>query len=110
VLVTRVGAAPSVRLSFAAARLDAGPAGARWHGGEPLPLLLPPAWVPPAPRGVAAGLVATAAALSEALGGAELPVRADDVRPADLGDLLVAARVVEALLTSARTERLVPTA
>jgi hypothetical protein len=112
VLVSHAGAAPSVRVSFDAARLDAGPGGARWHGGEPLPLLLPPGWVPPAPRGVALGLVATAAALSEALGGAELPQRRrpDDVSPAELGDLLVAARVVEALRTSARTERLVPTA
>lgn len=109
VLVSHAGPIPSVRLSFAAARLDAGPAGARWHGGEPLPLLLPPPWVPPAPRGVPVGLVATAAALSEALGGVALPERGEPVRVADLGDLLVAARVVEALRTSVRTERLVPT-
>jgi hypothetical protein len=111
VLVSHAGTGPpSVRLSFAAARLEAGPGGARWAGGEHLPLLLPPPWVPPAPRGVPLGLVASAAALSEALGGRELPVRDDDVGPAGVGDLLVAARVVEALRTSARTERLVPTA
>lgn len=114
VLVTHTGAVPSARLSFPAARLDAGPAGARWEGGAELPLLPLPPWVPPAPRGVAPGLVAAAAALSEQLGGAELPAlyhrRDEDVLPADLGDLLVAARVVEALRTSARTERLVATA
>jgi hypothetical protein len=110
VLVSHTGAQPSVRVSFAAARLHAGPSGARWHDGAALPLLPAPAWVPPAPRGVPLGLVATAAALSEALAGAELPPARSGVRPADLGDLLVCARVVEALRTSARTERLVPTA
>lgn len=110
VLVSHAGPGPSVRLSFDTARLDAGPVGARWHGGDALPLLRPPPWVPPAPRGVALGLVATAAALSESLGGQDLPERDDGVRPAGLGDLLVAARVVEALRTSARTERWVPTA
>jgi hypothetical protein len=110
VLVTHQGPAPTVRLSFAAARLEAGPDGVRWEAGERLPLRTTPDWVPPAPRGVPLGLVATAAALSEALGGQELPQRDDDVRPADLGDLLVAARVLEALRTSARTERLVPVA
>jgi hypothetical protein len=110
VLVAHAGPAPSVRLSFATARLEAGPAGVRWVDGAELPLLRLPDWVPPVPRGVPPGLVATAAALSEALGGAALPEHGDGVAPADLGDLLVAARVVEALQTSARTERLVPTA
>ena len=97
-----------VRLSFATARLEAGPAGAWWTGGELLPLLAPPAWVPAA-RGVEPGLVATAAALIGAVGGGDIPA-VDWPWPADLSDLLVAARVLEALRTSARTEALVPVA
>lgn len=112
VLVSAGGDGPSVRVSFEHARLSAAPAGARWEGGEPLPLLLPPAWVPPAPRDVAPGLVATAAALSEAVGGRDLRPYGpgDDVEPvvAQLPDLLAVARVLAALRDSARGERLVP--
>jgi hypothetical protein len=108
VLVSHDGPAPSVRLSFATARLEAGPSGARWTGGAELPLQPLPAWVPH-PQGSAPGLVATAAALTRAVGGGDVP--ADSWPwPADLGDLLVAGRVLEALRTSARTERLVPVA
>ncbi|CAA9339702.1 MAG: hypothetical protein AVDCRST_MAG07-2278 [uncultured Frankineae bacterium] len=108
VLVSHDGPVPQVRLSFATARLEAGPAGARWTGGAALPLLGLPAWVPPA-RGSDPALVATAAALARARGGADIPT-SQWPWPADLGDLLVAARVLEALRTSARTERLVPVA
>lgn len=108
VLVSHEGAAPEVRLSFATARLVAGPVGARWSGGAELPLLPLPAWVPP-PQGAPAGLVATAAALTRALGGASVPIESWPW-PADLGDLLTVARVLEALRTSARTEQLVPVA
>jgi hypothetical protein len=97
VLVSHEGPGPAVRLSFAGARLDASPDGVRWSGGDALPLLPPPAWVPPAPRGVRPGLVATAAALAR-----------EDAGQADLGDLLVAARVLAALRDSARTGALVP--
>jgi hypothetical protein len=107
VLVSHHGQGPDLRLSFAGARLLARGDGVRWEGGEQLPLLALPAWVPPAPRGVPVGLVATAAALSEALGGGDFqaPFWRDDQlsRPAGLSDLLVAARVVEALEASART-------
>ena len=108
VLVSHDGPAPLVRLSFATARLEAGPGGACWTGGAELPLQPLPAWVPSA-AGAPAGLVATAAALARAVGGGDVP--ADTWPwPADLGDLLVAARVLEALRTSARTEALVPVA
>lgn len=99
VLVSHEGPAPLVRLSFATARLEAGPAGARWQGGAELPLA-------PAP---VTGLVRTAAALAAATGGRDVPAEAWPW-PADLGDLLVVARVLEALRTSARTEQLVPVA
>lgn len=106
VLVSHAGPAPLVRLSFATARLEAGPAGVRWEGGAELPLPSQPLVPPP---GVHAGLVRTAAALAGASGGRDV---AADVWPwpADLGDLLVVARVLEALRTSARTEQLVPVA
>lgn len=106
VLVSHEGPVPLVRLSFAAARLEAGPGGARWEGGAELPLPTEPGWAPP---GVAPGLVATAAALAGATGGRDIPTT-DWPWPADLGDLLVVARVLEALRTSARTESLVPVA
>ena len=108
VLVSHDGPAPVARLSFATARLEAGPEGARWTGGAELPLQPLPAWVPH-PAGSAPGLVATAAALAQAVGGGDVPAETWPW-PADLGDLLVAARVLEALRTSARTEQLVPVA
>ena len=88
----------AVRLSFAGARLEATPAEVRWQGGAVLP---PPAAGP--------ALVAAAAALTRAVGGGDVPA-VDWPWPADLSDLLVAARVLEALGTSARTETLVPVA
>jgi hypothetical protein len=115
VLVSHQGGPPLVRVSFATARLQAGPTGARWEGGQALPLLEPPEWVPRA-QAAHVGLVATAAALAAAVGTGALPPpgwpsgSATDPRPADLGDLLVVARVLEALRTSARTESLVPIA
>ena len=108
VLVSHDGPAPGVRLSFATARLEAGPDGARWTGGAQLPLQPLPTWVPHA-QGSPPGLVATAAALSRAVGGGDVPASTWPW-PADLGDLLVTARVLEALRTSARTESLVPVA
>jgi len=88
----------SVRLSFAAARLEAAPTGVRWTGGAELTLS--------AGRD---GLEAAAAALTRAVGGGDVPA-VDWPWPADLSDLLVVARVLEAVRTSARTETLVPVA
>jgi predicted dehydrogenase len=98
-LVSHEGGPELVRISFATARLEASPALVRWEGGDRLPVALPEQ----------SGLVSTAAALAEAVGGRDVPVRAWPSltpRPADLGDLLVVARVLEALRTSARTEQL----
>ena len=106
VLVSHDGGPPLVRLSFPAARLEAGPLGARWEGGAELPLPSPPLVPPP---GVPVGLVQTAAALATAVGGGDVATDAWPW-PADLGDLLVVARVLEALRTSARTEQLVTVA
>lgn len=106
VLVSHEGDSPLVRLSFAAARLEAGPQGAHWQGGAALPLPAESAWAPP---GATPGLVATAAALARATGGRDVDATSWPW-PADLGDLLVAARVLEALRTSARTEAPVPVA
>lgn len=105
VLVSHRGA-QRVRLSFPDARLDAGPTGVRWEGGAVLPLLPLPAQVP-RPGRCEPGLVATAAALARAVGGQDGAVQ-DGSAPADLGDLLVVARVLAALRTSARTDLLVP--
>ncbi len=99
VLVSHDGPAPLVRLSFPTARLEAGPGAVRWEGGAELPL----------PRDVRPGLELTAAALAAATGGRDVDAQTWPW-PADLGDLLVVARVLEALRTSARTEQLVPVA
>lgn len=118
VLVSHEGGPERVRLSFATARLVAGPTGVRWEGGAELPLLQPPSWMPPsvgrdAPRPDAPspdiGLVATAAALRHAVGGGEVPAQ-QWPWAADLGDLLVVSRVLSALRASARTETFVPVA
>ena len=112
-LVSHEGAPPLVRLSFATARLEAGPLGARWAGGEELPLLpvpegrrrpLPPTVpVPAPPAGTPAGLLACASALHEAVATGDLwsPTWP---WPADLSDLQAVGRVLQALRSSARTE------
>lgn len=112
-LVSHEGAPPCARLSFATARLEAGPLGARWEGGSELPLLtpadgrrepLPPCVPMPAvPPGTTRGLVACAAALQEAVNQGEI-APGNWPWPADLGDLQAIGRVLEALRTSARTE------
>jgi len=91
-LVSHEGAPALVRLSFATARLEAGPLGARWEGGAELPLL------PSAP-----GLFSTAVALLDAprLGAVRT---ASWPWPADLGDLQSVSRVLQALRESARSE------
>jgi hypothetical protein len=110
VLVSHEGGPMQVRLSFASCRLEAGTSLVRWEGGDRLPLGLLPAWVP-FPQGGSPGLVATAAALVDGVGGGDVPaLDRPSPRPADLSDLLVVSRVLEALRTSARTESLVPVA
>lgn len=99
VLVSHDGPEPLVRLSLPTARLEAGPEGVRWEGGQALPLVRPSA----------SGLIATAAALAQAIGGADVPA-VQWPWPADLSDLLVVARVLEALRTSTRTHALTPVA
>lgn len=113
VLVASDGDGPAVRISFPTARLDAAPGSVRWEGGAALPLRLPPPEVPlDLPRGVRAGLVATCSALSDARGGRDPrpygPGDAHEPVPAQLADALAVGRVLAALRTSARTERLVP--
>jgi len=111
VLVSHDGPEPAVRLSFAAARLEAGPAGAAWTGGAGLPLLATPDRRPrplPVPAGTRDGLVATAYALLAGVSGGELPA-GDWPWPADLGDLLAVARVLQALRESAASGTPVPT-
>lgn len=95
---------PLLRVSFSGSRLEAGPGGVRWVGGDELSLLPPPSWLPLS-HGNSAGLVAAAATLTTALGGAEMVCgsTAGATEPADLGDLLVAVRVLEALRASARS-------
>lgn len=109
VLVSHEGE-QEVRLSFAAARLTAGPGRVSWEGGAELPL--GPGLPPPGralPSGVDPRLVSIAASLAGAVGGGDVAVDTWPW-PADLGDLLTVSRVLEALRTSARTERLVPLA
>ena len=111
VLVSHRGSPPLARLSFATARLEAGPLGARWVGGAELPLLATPdrrevplrAAVPP---GTSAGLLACAVDLLAVTRGRELATL-DWPWPADLGDLQAVGRVLAALRESARTEALV---
>lgn len=111
VLVSHDDGPPLVRLSFASARLEAGPLGARWEGGAELPLLAPPDPLPadrtaPPPPGTPAGLLACATALRSAVGLGDVPA-VGWPWPADLGNLLTAARVLAALRESARAEQLV---
>jgi hypothetical protein len=101
-----------VRLSFATARLEAGPLGARWEGGAELPLLPvpdrrdlddPAQPRPAAPAGAPVGLLGSAVWLrhpghDRAPGGDVWPW------PADLGDLQAIGRVLAALRESARLE------
>ena len=108
VLVSHRGAPALARLSFATARLEAGPLGARWEGGAELPLLTGPdrrevphrAAVPP---GTPAGLLGCAVDLLEAARHGELRLGRWPW-PADLGDLQSVSRVLAALRESARTE------
>ena len=62
----------------------------------------------PVPPGTPAGLLATAVALLDGVGGGDLPT-GDWPWPADLGDLLAAARALEALRASAERGALVRT-
>jgi hypothetical protein len=107
-LVSHEGAPPLARLSFAGARLETGPLGARWEGGAELPLLPAPdrrdvphrAAVPP---GTSAGLLGTAVALLHAVPRGEIATDAWPW-PGDLGDLQAVSRVLAALRESARTQ------
>lgn len=96
-LVSHDDAPPVVRLSWPRARWEAGPLGARWVGGEEVPLAAPR--LPgTAPAGTPHGLLATAGWLLEA-------VRTEEVvqpAPAGLGDLQAVERVLAALRVSAR--------
>ncbi|MCW2543337.1 MAG: oxidoreductase domain protein [Frankiales bacterium] len=107
-LVSHEGAPPLARLSFATARLEAGPLGARWEGGAEIPLLPTPVWEttepkPATPAGTPYGLLACAVALQEGVRRGEL-VPGGWPWPADLGDLQAAGRVLAALRESARAE------
>jgi hypothetical protein len=91
-LVSHEGAPTLARLSFATARLEAGPLGARWEGGAELPL---------GPR--APGPVGAAAALLDAVPRGEIATTSWPW-PGDLGDLQAISRVLAALRESARAE------
>lgn len=106
VLVAHGGAEPLVRVSFADTRLEASADRVRWSGGDALPLLRPPPWVPLPPHGAA--LAATAATLVTAVGGGEPRPVHPGPGPADLADLLAVARVLAALRDSARLEQATP--
>lgn len=109
VLVSHEGE-QEVRLSFPTARLVARPGRVSWEGGADLPLGPGlPAAVRAVPPGVDSRLVSIATALGGAVGGGDVCVDTWPW-PADLGDLLTVSRVLAALRTSARTERLVPLA
>lgn len=120
-LVSHENGPPLVRLSYATARWEAGPLGARWVGGAEVPLLpradgsphvddtltsMDAVPLPTAPPGTAPGLLCTARALARGaapeLWGTRWPA------PARLDDLQAVARVLAALRTSARTEAPAP--
>lgn len=108
-LVSHEGAPPLVRLSFATARLEAGPLGARWDGGAEIPLVARRGFPttdprPAAPPGTAYGLLGSAEALRVAVVQGEL-LTDQWPWPADLGDLQAASRVLGALRESARAEQ-----
>lgn len=105
VLVAHQGAEPLVRVSFAGARLEARTDQVRWSGGQALPLVQPPRWVP-RPAGDVA--LATAASLVTAVGGGEPRPVHPGPGPASLADLVAVSRVLAALRDSARLERVVP--
>lgn len=100
-LVSHEAAPPVVRLSFAGARWEAGPLGARWLGGDEVTLSAPrtPGNAPP---GTPAGLLSCAAWLREAVtaGSAEVAAPA----AAGLGDLQAVERVLSGLRASSRGE------
>lgn len=108
-LVSHEGAPTLIRLSFATARLEAGPLGARWHGGAELPLLAhdpfgdDPSARPPASPGTSVGAVASARRLLHAVPDRTI-VPTDWPWPADLGDAQAISRVLAALRESARAE------
>lgn len=110
----------AAHVSFPYARLLATPLVCRWEGGDRLPLLAPPAWVPikASTDPTTYGALATAVALAQDIHTTGTPAH---VQPAlhqpdrhppigTVGDLLAAARVLQALRTSARTEALAPVA
>jgi hypothetical protein len=96
------------RLSFATARLEAGPAASAGPGERSCRCCRSPRGCPH-PQGSPPGSSRPPPALAAAVGGGDVPAETWPW-PADLGDLLVVARVLEALRTSARTEALVPVA
>jgi hypothetical protein len=108
-LVSHEGAPPLVRLSFATARLEAGPLGARWVGGVELPLLPhdpfgdDPAPRSPTPPGTPVGTIASARRLLQAVPDRTI-LPTEWPWPADLGDAQAIGRVLAALRESARAE------